>query len=204
MWRTPNGDRSLSGDEAALIKRSLEAVYYNVDDEESTYGVPVFDKLDCDQKVMALSLVGSVLLHKEVEAPIATAILDGTIAVLYDCLKSLVAVEIDLGENPPSPNSVRQMILNVAKQMDYDCDPPNLDSADFEDWNQCVDEISNLILWDADHDLGNIVMDAPPELAAHTKEQARINEDYYIALFPTPTRAALKQAHESILALWAD
>ena len=86
MWRTSSGDRILEGAEAKVFAEALwefidEANVNPYDDDE--FGIPVFDRLTYGQKVSALSIVGKGLLLPDVSPIPLTAVLEGTIAVIF-------------------------------------------------------------------------------------------------------------------------
>lgn len=111
MWRTERSDRTLEGAEAKLfaeISLSLLnwAVTGRLDYFES--GQEVFDKLTFGQRISALAVVGNGLLRKDIPLVRLTAVLEGTIAAVFEYLERSIYYEIN---SPESDTSWRELVV---------------------------------------------------------------------------------------------
>jgi len=119
MWWTSDGQRILKGAEAALFREALGVlVDYVCQDEDGTiwqFGAPPFDTLQYGQKLAVLAQVGSGLLREDEPAPKLTAVLEGTVAVIYGLVRDMVQLEIDDPEmaGPPAGHATVRETLCV-------------------------------------------------------------------------------------------
>jgi hypothetical protein len=96
MWRTSNGDRTLLGAEAELLKRSIgNMVDMALDEGRGSadhwhYGVPVFDRLTWRQQLAVLVDVAEALLSDAVPPPTLTAINEAAIGAAFANIRQLV------------------------------------------------------------------------------------------------------------------
>jgi len=102
MWRTSNGDRTLQGAEATLVRALIAQVVDYLDVEASgdidrwDFGVVLFDELETPQKFALLAAVGTSLLREDAAPLPLNAINEATIAALYRALTQVIQVEIEM------------------------------------------------------------------------------------------------------------
>ena len=187
MWRTPNGERVLTGPESALFRAGLGSLVEQVDvlDHDWDLGVRLFDALSHPQKLALLAEVGSALLDPGVTPPPLTAIREAALAAVYAHIRSEMHVEIDLGQN-----EFRKLVLACLEHeeplephdplRDPPCDDPH-------EWDAALDCLTDNLLWDDDFDMESVFVDAPPEASDRLKGQMGISSDYYTGIPPDPT-----------------
>lgn len=156
MWHTSRGDRTLVGDEAALIGRAIDemisALVMRIHDDfeeeasDCATGISVYDSCTASQRIALLHQVASFLLCDTTEPLPLNALTDATVAALFVEVRDQVAIEIRLGRQPlivlsggisktaqsshqHSSVSWREMVL-LAHQACFDC---RYDCVDTED-----------------------------------------------------------------------
>jgi hypothetical protein len=72
------------------------------------------------------------------------------------------------------------------------------------EWDCLLESLADGILWDDDWRMDDLIMDAPPEVAAECRRQLTIAEDYYTDIAPDPTEAELAAAKEALAGLVRD
>lgn len=189
MWRTPAGDRTLQGAEAALFKEALGNLVDMVSDDEEgmwEFNAPPFDALQPNQKLALLAQVGAALLQEDRPALRLTAILEATVAAVYETVRVMVELEID---QPPewrvSP-LWRELVLTACREQGIEelLDP---NSSDLDGWEVLVDSLSDGVLWDEDWLGGEDLLDVDPAASRGVKKLMGIDEDYYVAVPPDPS-----------------
>ena len=195
MWHTDCGDRTLEGAEARLFAETLWDFVQELEVDEGDYdvGLEVFDRLTYGQKVYLLSIIGDGLLKLDVPMRKLTAVVESAIAAVFDHLKIVVNIEID---EPEIKSNWRKMILAVRRQFGAE-ELPKEDCKDDQEWLIEIEELSYLILWDADYEDEDLYIDKPPEEAQALKEFMRIRDDYFLEvpedLKPKQIRAKLSE-----------
>ena len=178
MWRTECGDRILEGSEGIVFAEALwdlieEANLIELDDYH--LGVNAFDVLTYGQKISALSIIANGLLREDVPSVELTAVVEGAIAAVFEHLKTLIVVEIDM---PELGARWREMVVTVRKEAESE-DIPLPTCKDLKEWDIEVESLAEAILWDADYDDDHIYMDHPPENSKWLRSMARISDNYY-------------------------
>ena len=107
MWHTSRGDRTLIGDEAALICRAIDemvsalVMYVHEDFEERATdcdsGIVIYDTCTPSQRIAMLHQVSAFLLRETEDALPLNALMDATVAAIFVEIRDQVAIEIDLG-----------------------------------------------------------------------------------------------------------
>lgn len=196
MWWTSDGERILTGAEASLFREALGIlVDYVQDDEEGTiwqFGVPPFDTLQHGQKLAVVARVGSGLLREDEPAPKLTAVLEGTVAVIYGLVRDMVQLEIDDPEMEGPPPNWRQLVLDACREREIADELPLPNCEDFGEWEILIECLEAGVLWDADWEGGEMHLDADPETSRRLKELMRIDEDYYVEVPPDPSSKQLE------------
>ena len=148
MWHTNTGDRTLEGAEAKLFAYALWDFLCELEVKDGDFdaGLKAFDRLTYGQKLSVLSAVANGLLRPDVPIRKLTAAVESAIAAVFEYLKILVLLEIDV---PEIPSSWRKMILAVRKGYGGE-ELPDEDCEDDEEWLTEIEELSYLILWDYD------------------------------------------------------
>ena len=125
MWHTSRGDRTLHGDEAALMRNAIDtmidALLIHVDDDLEDVGavgdsgVAIFDACTPSQRIALLHDVAAHLLTDTDTTLPLSATAEATVAAIFVDIRDQVAIEIDfpsagsgtVGDEP----SWRQMVL---------------------------------------------------------------------------------------------
>jgi hypothetical protein len=166
MWKTPFGERVLTGAEGRLFR---EALTYLVDyveqcieiEEECYVGVTAFDNLSNVQKLAMLEAVGLALLRPRIPCPEHTAVNEATIAAVLANLLTGIEMEVGRGRPDPRPDgdgqhewlhfSWRDLVV-AALGENGDEEIPDPTSTDMDEWRETVERIEEWILWDLDWD----------------------------------------------------
>ena len=180
MWHTDCGDRTLEGAEAKLFAEALWDFVSELEVDEGDYdvGIEVFDRLTYGQKLSVLSIIGAGLLKPDEPIRKLTAVVEGAIAAVFDYLKMVVILEID---EPEIKSNWRKMILAARRQFGAE-GLPKEGCADEREWLIEIEELSDLILWDADYEDEDLYIDKPPEEARILKDFMRMRDDYFSAI----------------------
>ena len=181
MWWTSCGERTLEGAEARVFAEALlalvdEAYLGHFDDYD--IGVNAFDRLTYGQKVYILSIVGNGLLRRDVPRVDLTAVSEGAIAAVFEHLKNMVTIEIDM---PELGTNWRELVVAARKEAEGE-NIPAPTCNDLEEWEIEMESLADDILWDADYDDADLYLDQPPEKAEWLKSMTRIPDNYYLAV----------------------
>ena len=204
MWRTPNGERTLRGAEAELIRSLIGHVVdeqEQIEDEPWPYGVSLFDDLLLPQKLVLLASVGEALLRDDIPCPPLNAINEATLGALMKALLQTLEYEIDTdGERTDAYRTYwRELTLAAVRELDGDDgELPDPSSCELDDWYTLIDVLDYFLLWDDDWETPEMVMDADPETARLIKEKLDIDDDYYVAVAPDPTDAEVAAARATL------
>lgn len=204
MWRTPNGERTLRGAEAALIRALIAHVRDELEADEDdpwTYGVSLFDDLLLPQKLVLLASVGEALLRHDVPCPPLTAVNEAALGVVIKALEQALEFEIDCARELGDGNHTywRELLLAAVRELDGDDgELPEPSSCEIDDWHILVEVLDFYLLWDDDWETPEMVMDKDPETARRIKEHLSIDDDYYVAIAPDPTDAEIAQARVTL------
>ena len=180
MWHTNCGDRTLEGAEARLFAEALWDFVSELQVDEGDYdvGLEVFDRLTYGQKASLLSIIGTGLLKPDIPMRKLTAAVESAIAAVFDHLKMVVIIEID---EPEIPSQWRKMILAARREVGAE-ELPKEDCKDEQEWFIEIEELSYLILWDADYEDEDLYIDKPPEEAQALKDFMRMRDDYFLEI----------------------
>ena len=146
--------------------------------EDYPLGISCFDDLTYGQKISVLAIVGNGLLRKDVPSPELTAVVEGAIASVFEHLKNLITIEIDI---PKIGTNWRQLVAAASREAEIaNIVAPSCDA--INQWEFQVDQLSERILWDVDYEAADIFADFPPEMARQMREIADITDNYYLAI----------------------
>ncbi len=178
MWHTSRGDRTLFGDEAALICRAIDemvsalVMHVHDDFEESASdcdsGIAIFDSCTPSQRIALLHQVASFLINETKHALPLNALVDATVAAIFAEIRDQVAIEIGFGvqrnqsaaDEADAVSSVglswREMVLAV--HLDCFDQKHELEEFDADGWVPDVD-CDQLPLWEVlIHDLSELIL----------------------------------------------
>ena len=101
MWWTPRGERVLRGAEWDLFREGLDGIWNLVeesmdDPERFSSGVEAFDRLQPNQKLALLALVGDALKDEAEPRPELTAHTEATVAAIFHHIVDQVVFEIEM------------------------------------------------------------------------------------------------------------
>lgn len=184
MWRTSQGDRVLTGDEARAVKAALldlvEELATDLDEHET--GVQVFDALSLGQRLATLEDVSSALFDLSLPTPPHSAANEAAIYAVYCQLKSMVELELD---SDPVCTDIRRLVRAAC----YECGLRALSETDDDctEWSDSIEELSDQVLWDRDFSDGDMFLDAAP---TDMHPDAVDNSEDYFAAIPREIRDA--------------
>ena len=204
MWHTPNGDRTLTGAEAVLLRNAVAYLRDTFAEEADPladpwiWRVPVFDQLIHAQKVALLTVVAQALLCRDVPCPPLTAVNEATIGVLFKAIEQCIAMEVDAQRSGFGKEfdvtAWRRMLLAAAMVENHDGNPvsdgyifPLPDCTDAAEWDVLLEVLESTILWDDDWQMDDLFMDVEPRVSRARKRHLGIERDYFTALAPDPT-----------------
>lgn len=117
MWHTSRGDRTLRGEEAALVCNAIdmmiEGLLVHVDEdfvEEGTVcesGIALYDAFSPAQRIGLLHDVATHLLTPTEQTLPLSAALEATIAAIFVDIRDQVAIEIDFPSVDSDPSQTR-------------------------------------------------------------------------------------------------
>jgi hypothetical protein len=210
VWRTSRKERVLLGAEAALMRESMAFMWATIEEEAHgradhwPFGVPVFDRLTCQQQLAMLADVGEALFREDVPAPELTAVNEGTIGAMFANIRQRIEIEID-DEWLRDGKSMRQFVLEAIREVDKEPPPvfeklpdaessaplPDAECDDTDEWDLLVEVLESFILWDADWLDEELYVDDDPRTNSLCKYQMGVADGYYTAIAPDPTEHEL-------------
>lgn len=204
MWCTPEGDRSLNQAEGRLIREAISEMLEEILEEAQGWGeywplgVKLFDELSWQQRLAMLNLVARALLRPEVAPPKLCAVNEAAVAAVFAFVQRNVDVELDYEKDPDLSSAIdiyrwRRLLVACQETSSDEAFTPTLSSLDADDWQLAIECVSDEILWDADYNLCDLVLDGEPSIVRTEKRQLGIPDDYYT------TPAADLRDHEAAL-----
>jgi hypothetical protein len=206
MWNyyTNDGPIVLAGSQAKVFRLGARTLSEDVGWSESddswvdASGIRAFDSLTQLQKQVAILMVASAALDPDIPMPDLTAVLEGTVTVIYGWLESLIDEEVSVGKS----TNVRTIVSEALLEIDYweevkgayepgeEPDGPlPIDSDDAEEWCFLARSLSyELVDGDDDFSMDNKLLDAPPGEAAKMYETFGISTDYFTAIIDDPVK----------------
>jgi hypothetical protein len=197
MWHTPDGDRTLLGAEAILVKASITGIVESIKDESSgyrgqaEYRITLFDELPDSQRLMLLERVATYLLTDTPRTLDLTAVNEAAIGVIFEHARNEIDREVTRGHPPVT--TWRSMALTAYRECFADEDeasnegdfvPSRIDSTDREQWWELLESLANRILWDRDYELADTFLDAPPSESRTLKAMLGVDADYFATAAP--------------------
>jgi hypothetical protein len=204
-------NRVLTEDEWALFSTGLALLRDGVEEDirsqtdDSSAGVPVFDRLTPEQKLALLADTARALRDPAVPMPTHTAANEGAIAAVFSMIRDALQLELDTarmeGEDE-KPTEVRRMLLAVCHEPVEREEPlPDVTSDDSEEWEWLVEEFEGRIFWDTDFAMGDQFLDLPHDEARTQLRRSGIDPDFYLAVPDEPDRAGLIAARQTLARL---
>ena len=218
MWHTSEGDRTLSGAEAQLVRQLIAHVHAEIKrgieiDQSYTSEVYLFDRLQPTQQLALLWEIGSALLEESRPMPALTAVREAAVYALFRSLYSLIEIEIDMGRLAgQSSYEIRSLAIAAIEYSlpleelgpwRYEGMIPDLDCEDMDEWESLIESLADGILWDRDFEMEYLIVDENPAEADLTKEFLGIDADYYADIPPDPTADQLGSIHKQLHRLTA-
>lgn len=225
MWATSHGDRTLNGDEAQLVLNSVaylhDMITSGVDMGEPHHTeVAMFNALQPTQQMAILHEVAHGLLDPNKPVVELTAIREATIYVIYSELKCLVQIEIELSQGGKPHFDIRDQIVKASHQanrsenekdnewvdgMDFgesdSYEPPPRDCVETEKWNDSIEHLVDMILWDRDFQLEPAFADHDPQMVKEIKQYMGINENYFSVAAPDANSKEYLRLHRELVGL---
>lgn len=204
MWRTPTGTRVLTDGEWSYFSGGLAHLYHFVNEDISSPhldlgspGVALFDALTPEQKLHVLAEVGLAFRNPLAAPPGLSAAREATVGAILLESRMLVEAEIGGADFRTGDEEVsvlcRQSVLDARPdwasyiaqwvqegmpedEAGYVPDPT---CRDMIAWEPLIASIEESVLWDADFEEFQWIMDLSPEDAARAKQNLQIAPDYY-------------------------
>ena len=214
MWHTSRGDRTLRGDEAALVRMAIESMIDDLliflDQEaenqqlgadvfvSSESGVTVYDVLTVSQRIAVLHDVAKYLLTDTDQVLSLSAELEAAVAAIFVEIRDNVAIEIDFPtidrDRKPSWRSLvsaayRSLFLETTNGMSdraTDEDLPLPSDPDLHRWEFLIEALSDAILWDRDFEMADSFLDDDPRVSQNRRRLLGIDDDYFTSITPDP------------------
>ena len=154
--------------------------------EDFVFDIPIVEDLTRNQKVVMYHTAARVLLTREEPPPLATAVLDATVASVYRLAREMIFMELedeprdsDDGEIATGP-CWRELAIAAGREMGFE-DVPSLDERNLDDWDLLLDYLEGQVLGNNNWEMVEH-LDAAPEVARHMKRELGIGEDYFVAI----------------------
>jgi hypothetical protein len=139
MWWTPSGERALQGPEWELFREGLDVSWDWVEESMNDpdlfpFDVEAFDSLQPTQRLALLALVGNALKDESLPHPELNAHTEATVAAIFSCIATQVAMEIDLKseEDPPEVRTLTRKLVLAAFAQATDQDAAELQNVSYE------------------------------------------------------------------------
>lgn len=167
-------------------------------DGGASVSVEVFDRLSLPEKLGMLDVIARGLLDPGVPCPQLSAVSEGAIGAVFYQIKR--DAEAEIGQRR---SVFRPLIRNACKAMKIVERLPRVSSTDWDTWDECIESLMDLILFDRDWEEEYVPPDAPPALARMVKESLSIDDEYYSAVAPDPSPRQLVRIRERLRELIA-
>ena len=202
MYRTSMGVRTLTGAEATLFREGLARIVAMVDDgaddAPAGVGVAVFDALGRGQKLAMLNAVARALLLADEPAPELTAVVEGTVAAVFQYVADATRAEIQLD----APPFWRKLVLAACGQQGFE-EVPDPDCADMDEWELQMTFLEDMIFFDADWEGIDEYLDGDVPASRGLKAMMGIDDDYFVDAPLEPTDEELVGMLASLRSLLA-
>jgi len=181
MWRTSCGDRTLKGAEARLFAEALLDLLDDEDElqfEDCELGIECFDNLTYGQAIFVLHTIATGLLRDDVPAVPLTAVVEAAIAAVFQHLRIQVDIEVD---EPTWWRDWRKLIIAAREETGGE-ELPDPTCDDLDEWDLQIQELTDVVLWDADYGDGELYLDKPPEESEVLRAITGIPQEYFLTI----------------------
>jgi hypothetical protein len=212
MWHTPEGDKLIDGTYKRLLQKAiafmcediLTDAEINGDDEYEEpmiSGVHVFDKMNGKQALYYLAYVASMLFESKLDAEL-NYLTEATIAAIHNYISNSITCEIEMGEG----DDWRKLTLDAIDWFGEDAPSPlGTDKwDDTDEWARLADILSENILWDADWELADEVLDLHPDNRQEFYDKMGVEDDYFMTIPPEISKEEVDKAVSTIRRLTKD
>lgn len=203
MWRTPNGNKIITGPVGLLFAEGLRSIADEMRNcleyGEDDYGIGVraFDSLTTEQKIWSLHKVTFGLFDEHTPPCSLVAYLEATIAGIFEQIESCICLEIDMEDDNDFQEYKyhwRQLVLaafeltemNAPEHLEEDEIPLVVESTDIDHWKDSLSYLEGEVFWDDDY-LYDDFNDYPPEVKKEVYTKLTIADDYYSSIPPDPS-----------------
>ncbi len=203
MWRTPEGNRTLSGVEAEVFLEGLRSLTAELRDQRDDHesDVPAFDALSFGQRVSTLQDVSNGLLRSDVPIAVHTAANEAAIYAIYRQLHRMVVDELMVSdEGEEECLDVRGMLTRAASTMRLE-GAPSSDCTDDAEWDALIETLSDRVLWDRDFEGGNLFLDSPRPPRSAEDDEIQQLVPYYAAIPQDPSDAQAEHILSDLMGL---
>jgi hypothetical protein len=201
MWNTPEGIRVLSDMEwrvfacgLGLLTSLLEEMIDEGDEGEITE-VRAFESMSHAQKLCTLAEVATALHDDSIPPPALFAYNEVAIHAVFEMLIGALQDEASLNEDMTLRSLVWQATDSEIKEELELTDPQSIDVVD---WHAIIVGFEEMILWDGDYEMADLIVDLPPEKAEALKARFTIDSDYYTAIPAEPDTRKLREARRTL------
>lgn len=182
MFVMAKGVGVLSGAAMDLFKNAVEWLadsVWEIIEEEPGFetGIDLFDKLTPRQQLAMLDIASAAMLDRSVAAPKRSAVLEATVAAIYEEVITSIRWEIE----DDVDHTWRRWVMRAVH--------PGSDgykSCDHKMWRTIVRNMAINILPDLDFLLADDVLDMHPKTAMQFREMLGIPHDYFTIIAPEP------------------
>ena len=212
MWRTPHGDKIISGPVGLLFAEGLRSMAdeMRMSGEDYGIGVRAFDSLTTEQKIWSLHKVTFGLFDEHTPPCPLVAYLEATIAGIFVQIEDCVCFEIDHEDDDDFKDSKfhwRKLVLaafeltglNDSEHLEEDETPLVVESTDIDQWKDTLGYLEGEVFWDEDY-LYDEFNDYSPEVRKNVLTKLTITDDYYSSIPPDPST----EEAEKLLKVFSD
>ena len=208
MWRTPKGEKILTGPLGLLFAEGLRSMADEMRnclefDDDFGVGIRAFDGLTTEQKIWSMHKVAFGLFDEHMPPCPLVAYLEATVAVIFEQIESCICIEIDMEDDDDFQEYKfhwRQLLLdafeltelNDPEFLEEDESPLTVESTEIEHWQDALGYLRCEVFWDDDY-LYDDFNDYPPEVHEEVLTKLRIAEDYYSSIPPDPSTEEVKK-----------
>jgi hypothetical protein len=202
MWRTPEGNRTLSGVEAEVFLEGLRSLATELRDQRDDHesDVPAFDALSFGQRVSTLQDVANGLLRSDVPIGVHTAANEAAIYAIFRQLHRLVVDELMVSdEGEEECLDVRGLLCRAGSALRMDGTPP-VHCTDDTDWERLIETLCDRVLWDRDFEIGSLFLDSSQDTARSRLDgESEALVPYFIAIPHDPSDVRVERMLADLL-----
>jgi hypothetical protein len=193
MFETTLGPRTLSGDEAILIREAVELLTDGIRAESEldvalNLGCGPFDALSPKQKLWCTHRVARSLLIEDEPCLPKVALYEATCGAAIVNLEGMVEVELQIQQDESDPEAVqtglRTLVAAAAKQVEPEAVWPDPECVLIDEWEMALQRIQHQIIPDEDWRMEVMHLDGDPEQVQKIKEFQGIDPGYFLTIAP--------------------